>query len=183
MSDQLDSAVPRGGLDAQRIVGGWFDLHVETIHSYVARRVGEEAARDVTAETFRVALEQFDRFDPALGGERAWLYGIASNLLRRHWRIEQRRLQAHLRHAGGDPVSGDPLIAVDAQIDAQRALVPVIAAVENLDPEDRDLLALIAWEHCTSNEAAQALGIPAGTVRSRLSRIRNQLRNERGVVQ
>lgn len=183
MSDQLDSAVPCDGLDAHRIVGGWFDLHVETIHSYIARRVGDEAARDVTAETFKVALERFDRFDPALGGERAWLYGIASNLLRRHWRTEQRRLRAHLRHASRDPVPGDPLLAVDARLDALERLGQVIAAVEHLEPEDRDLLALIAWERCTSGEAAQALGIPAATVRSRLSRIRTQLRNERGAPQ
>ncbi|MDW3215357.1 MAG: RNA polymerase sigma factor [Ilumatobacteraceae bacterium] len=183
MCDQIDSAVPRRGIDATRVVGGWFDLHVETIHSYVARRVGDEAARDVTAETFKVALEQFNRFDPKLGGERAWLYGIASNLLRRHWRTEQRRLRAQLRHAGSDRVPGDPLIAVDARVDAERRWGQVIAAVEDLEPEDRDLLVLIAWERCTSGEAAQALGIPAGTVRSRLSRIRTQLRNERGAPQ
>jgi RNA polymerase sigma-70 factor (ECF subfamily) len=111
------------------------------------------------------------------------LYGIASNLLRRHWRTEQRRLRANLRHASSYPVPGDPLVAVDARVDAQRRLVQVIAAVEDLEPEDRDLLVLIVWEHCTSREAAQALGIPAGTVRSRLSRIRTQLRNERGAPQ
>lgn len=165
---------------ARQIVGGWFDRHVDTIHVYVARRAGEEIARDVTADTFRVALEHFDRFDPGQGGERAWLYGIASNLLHRHWRTEQRRLRAQLRSAGGQLDLPDPLLAADDHMDAQRDLARVLVAAERLDAVDRDLLILVAWERCSSTEAACALGIPPGTVRSRLNRIRMKLRNDQG---
>lgn len=180
MSDQVE-ADRRIVADARRAatVAGWFDRHVDTIHRYVARRVGNEEARELTAETFRIALEQFDRYDPDRGGERAWLYGIATNVLRRYWRTEQRRLRAHLRHAAfstGD--SGDSLVRAETRIDAQRHLRHVIDVIEQLDPADRDLLILVAVEGCTSSDAARALEIPAGTVRSRLNRIRARLREQ-----
>lgn len=179
MSDQVDAgpAEPVAD-DGAATVAQWFDRHVDTIHRYVARRAGDEVAREVTAETFRVALEQVGRFDPVRGGERAWLYGIATNLLRRHWRAEQRRLRAHLRHAALQPVAGDPLLGADARLDAEREIEQVMTAVAHLDPEDRDLLVLIVWEGCTSAEVAGALNIPAGTVRSRLKRIRLHLREQ-----
>ena len=123
MPENVDTATTPDHLQAALVVATWFDRHFDTIHGYVSRRAGDEVAREVTATTFRIALEQFGRFDPSLGGERAWLYGIASNLLRRHWRDEKRRLRAHLRHAtgvGGQTV--DPLLLVDARVDAERRL-------------------------------------------------------------
>jgi RNA polymerase sigma-70 factor (ECF subfamily) len=75
-------------------------------------------------------------------------------------------------------VPGDPLLGTDARLDAEREIGQVVTAVEHLDPDDRDLLVLVVWEGCTSAEAARALGIPAGTVRSRLMRIRQQLREQ-----
>lgn len=173
-----DSAAP--GDEAQRVVAVWFERHVDAIHAYVCRRAGEDVALDVTAETFRVALAQFDRYDPARGHERAWLYGVASNLLRRHWRTEQRMLRTQHRSIFTASVTGDPLLAVEERIDARRDVDRVLVAVERLNPDDRDLLLLTVWERLTSAEVADALGIPAGTVRSRLSRIRAQLRADQG---
>jgi RNA polymerase sigma-70 factor, ECF subfamily len=77
-----------------------------------------------------------------------------------------------------EPVAGDPLLVVDDGIDAQRRLDHLVDAVGRLAPEDRDLLVMIAWESCSGAEAAEMLGIPAGTVRSRLNRIRSQLRSQ-----
>ncbi len=179
-SDQLEPTQQPPVADERAATAAvWFDRHVDTIHRYVARRAGDDVARELTAETFRVALENFDRYDPNRGGERPWLYGIATNLLRNHWRSEQRRLRAHLRHATvAEAVAGDPLVDADSRIDAQRRLGHVVDVIEQLSPADRDLLILIAVEDCTSTEAANALGIPAGTVRSRLNRIRTQLRTQ-----
>lgn len=157
-------------------MAGWFDRHVDTIHRYVARRAGDDVAGELTAETFRIALEQYDRYDVSRGGERAWLYGIATNLLRRHWRNEQRRLRAHLRHAAASKSVADPMVGIEAGLDAQRRLRHVIDVIEQLSADDRDVLILVAVENCTSAEAARALDLPAGTVRSRLHRIRAQLR-------
>lgn len=176
----IEPGAPGPDADARRAVAAWFDRHVDTIHRYVARRAGDDVALDVTAETFRVALEQFSRFESSRGDERAWLYGIATNLLRRHWRTEQRLLRTQRRAGSNAVVAGDPLAAVDARIDAQRDVERVLAAVEMLEPEDYDLLVLVAWEHLSSTEISEALDIPASTVRARLRRIRTQLRDPQG---
>ncbi len=167
-----------GGADARRVVAGWFDRHMDAIHGYVCRRAGEQIARDVTAETFRVALEDFDRFDRARGDERAWLYGIASNLLRRHWRTECRLRRTQRRSIRGESGPSDPYVVVDARLDAGHDVERVLEAVEQLEAQDRDLLFLVVWERLSSAEVAVALGIPAGTVRSRLKRIRARLRDQ-----
>ena len=165
---------------ASAIVAGWFDEHVSTIHRFAARRIGEHAAWDITADTFRIALEQFNDFDACRGHERAWLFGIASNLLRRHWRTEQRRLHAYLRSTSPADLAGDPLVAVDSRIDAERDIERVVNAIDRLDPDDRELLFLIVWDQLSSIEVSQVMNIPAGTVRSRLKRIRTDLRRQQG---
>jgi RNA polymerase sigma factor (sigma-70 family) len=157
--------------DAARL----YAAHVDAVFAYVARRIGRELAADVTAEAFRVAIEHLGRYDAARGSERAWLYGIATNLLRRHWRTEERRLRAMGRHVAAEVPGGDPLLQVAERLDATVEVARVMAAVADLTIEDRDLLVLVAWERCSYDEVARALGIPTGTVRSRLHRIRRTL--------
>jgi RNA polymerase sigma-70 factor (ECF subfamily) len=154
-----------------------FRDHVDALHSYAARRVGEQVADDIVAETFRIAIEQRDRYDASRGSERAWLFGIATNLLRRHWRTETRRLRAMSRHATLERVGvGDPLLPVVERTDAATEVSLLLAAVAELAIEDRDLLVLVAWEGWSHRDIAEVLDIPTGTVRSRLHRIRSQLR-------
>jgi RNA polymerase sigma-70 factor (ECF subfamily) len=137
--------------------------------------VGPIVAVDVVAETYRVALERFGSFEDFGGSERPWLLGIATNVLRRHWRSEHRRLRAHARSAAAEVRQIDPLLAVDESLDASSEYRRVIEAVAELAVEDYELLVLIAWEQMSSRDAAEVLGIPAGTVRSRLRRIRMRL--------
>lgn len=157
-----------------------YEEHVGAIHAYVARRVGRELAADVTAETFRIAIDQRHSFDPERGSARAWLFGIATNLIRRHWRTEERRLRAMARSVShGDQSSdqtSDPIDRVAERVDAGSDARAVLAAVAALESADRELLVLIVWEELRHDEVAQVLGIPIGTVRSRLHRIRRQLR-------
>lgn len=157
-----------------------YDDHAGSLFAYFARRVGRELAEDLLAETFRAAIDSYPTFDHTRGSERAWLFGIATNLLRRHWRTERRRLLALQRSASIRAVDIDPLIGladgvarrVDAETDAERLL----SAVVDLPAEDRDLLFLSGWERLNSTEIGQALDIPPATVRSRLHRIRRDLR-------
>ena len=159
-------------------VAVWYRTHVDAVHAYLARRVGDQLAVDLVAETFRIAVEQQDRFDPARGSERAWFLGIATNLVRRHWRTETRRLRAWSRYAGAQQLPVDPLLAVAERVDAAADVVRLFDAVANLDPVDRDLLVLIAWEGCSYRDAAGILDVPTGTVKSRLHRIRDRIRTE-----
>ena len=165
--------------DTRAAVAAWFDRYVDDVHAYASRRVGAELARDVVADTFRVAIEQHRRYDPACGDERAWLFGIATNLLRRHWRTESRRLRATAHAQGRAATDIDPLLRAADRLDAEREVAALVDAIASLDPGDRDVLVLTAWEDMSSAEVAAVLGIPAGTVRSRLNRIRTRLRASR----
>lgn len=127
------------------------------------------------SDTFRVACERFDDYDADRGGERAWLFGIATNLIRRHWRTEERRLRVQAGSVSLDAPPVDPLLRVDDRLDASNRYERVVDAIATLHPDDRDLVVLIAWEQMTSREAAEVLGIPPGTIRSRLNRIRTHL--------
>lgn len=152
--------------------------NVDALFVYLARRLGRDLAGDLTAETFRIAIERLDRYDSALGSPRSWLFGIATNLLRRHWRTEERRLRALSRQVHAHDESIDPLLRVNERVDAVAAIDQLMLAVADLPAEDRDLLVLVAWEGCSHREVADILQIPMGTVRSRLHRVRAVLREQ-----
>lgn len=151
-----------------------FDDHAGALLDYVARRLGPDDAHDVVAEAFRIVIERADEFDPERGSPRAWLFGIATNLMRRHWRTERRRLLAMARVRDGGV--GDESGAVLDRLAASERVRRVLARAAELSPEDRDLLVLVAWEGMAHRDVADALGIPVGTVGSRLHRIRGFLR-------
>src|SRR5213082_17865 len=77
-----------------------FDRHYTPVYRYLRRRVGDELAQELAAETFLQAFRARGRF--AAGGDSAlpWLYGIAANLIRMNQRAEERRLRAYARMAG-----------------------------------------------------------------------------------
>ena len=156
--------------------GEIFDRHFPAIHRYVNRRVGRELADDLTSETFSVAFSNRGRFDPTRSSASPWLYGIAANLLRDHHRSERRRLLAYAK-TGVDPVLDGGFDAVDARLDASTAGPAVARALSRLKPSDREALLLYAWADLTYREIGEALAIPVGTVRSRLSRARRQVHN------
>jgi RNA polymerase sigma factor (sigma-70 family) len=165
------------GLDPATEFARLFDAYAPQLHRYLARRVGAGVADDLVSETFLVALDQRRRYDPRAAAVRPWLYGIATNLAHRHVRTEVRALRATARAGGRDgvPDAGhDSRVAerVDAGVLASR-LAPAIA---ELSVADRDVLLLVSWAGLSITEVADALGIPAGTVRSRLHRVRRTLR-------
>ncbi len=96
-----------------------FEANGQDLFAYAARRLGPALAEDIVAETFRSAIEGAGRFDAAMGNERAWLFGIASNLIRRHWRTEQRRLAALVRSDGYPIGYTDDFERVDGKVDTR----------------------------------------------------------------
>ena len=88
----------------------WFDLHFDDLFRYASRRVGGDAARDVVSETFRIALERRGSFDQARGSQRAWLFGISTNVIRRFRRTEDRIIRNQVRAYVREPASMDPLL-------------------------------------------------------------------------
>ncbi len=149
------------------------------IQRYVARRIGADAAEDVVAETFLVAFRQRSGYDLARADARPWLYGIATNLIGRHRRSETRLLRA-LARTGRDPLTEPFTDRVDAEVSASAASRRLAAALAKLPSQHRDTLLLVAWGEVTYEQAALALGVPTGTVRSRVSRARRAIRRALG---
>ncbi len=87
----------------------------------------------------------------------------------------ERRLRAHARLAADGIGQADALLGVEDAVDGRRRYERLVDAVIALEPEDRDLLFLVAWENMSSREIADVLDLRPGTVRSRLNRIRNHL--------
>lgn len=160
--------------------GEIFDEHAAVIYRYLARRVGPEDAEELVGELFRIAFERRATFDPRLGAVRPWLYGIATRLVANHRRSEGRRLRATARLLAADPPRGDPTDGLTGALDAHRAWPRVAHAVAELPDPERDALILFAWEGLNYEEIAASLGIPVGTVRSRLNRARRRLRGLAG---
>ena len=154
-----------------------YDRYFRDIYRYVAGRLDVQAADDVAAETFLVAFGRRDRFDPARGGLRPWLFGIATNLVARHRRAEARHLRALAEAGGTNPRPADSHEArVVAAVAAQRQQPQLARALAQLTAGERDVVLLVALSQLSHEEVAQALGISYGTVGSRLSRARSKLR-------
>lgn len=144
--------------------------HSAAVHGYLARRSGRDTADELLGEVWLRAFRARASYDPSFSDARPWLYGIARNTLRAHWRLDRSGGAAMV-----DP-SEDPWPEVDARLDALDRGPALRAALERLDPGDREVLLLAAWEHLTPAEISVALGAPSGTVRWRLHRARAQLR-------
>jgi len=153
-----------------------YDRHADVIHAYLARRVGTVVADDLNSETFLLAFRLRARYDLARADARPWLYGIATNLVRRHRRTENAGYRA-LARTGVDPMAGlDHAEEVVLRLTAQVEGRVVAAALARLTAKERDVLLLFAWTGLSYEQIAEGLDIPIGTVRSRLNRARERLR-------
>ena len=152
-----------------------FYRHAPYIQRYVTRRLGQDAADDIVAETFLLAFRQRDSYHGDRADARPWLYGIATNLIGRQRRAEIRQYRA-LSRTGADPVLEPFTDRVDDQISAQADSRRLAAVLARLPTDLRDTLLLVAWGDLSYEQAAAALGVPVGTVRSRVSRARAKLR-------
>lgn len=159
--------------------GKVFDRYYEAIYGYATRRLGPDLAEDVASETFLVAFDRWRRYDPAQSSARPWLFGIASRLIANHQRSEVRRYEALARadrSAAVNVIVTDQLAEqVAVRLDAQAVRGRLALALKDITPADREVLLLVAWAELSCEDTARALGIPAGTARSRLHRARKRL--------
>ena len=172
-----DSDIIRRSRDSPTVFGELYDRHASAIYRYAARRAGDFAADDVTSETFLVAWEQLDSYDSGRDDARPWLFGIATNLLRRHHRAEAKVLKTAAKSASREAVADDS-DRIAAEVDAKVATGRIAQALKNMAAIDRETLLLYAWADLTYEGIAVAIGVPVGTVRSRLNRARRTLRNQ-----
>lgn len=177
----LDSDAVSASLHTPAGFATIFDRHFDAVHAYLQRRVGPDLADELSAQTFLVAFDKRGGYDPAQPDARPWLFGIATNLVRRHHRDEVRQFRAYARSAE-DPVL-DAFDGVEARLDASEMRRELVDALAQVPVEELDALLLYAWAELSYPEIACALDIPTGTVRSRLSRARGRIRAALGADQ
>jgi RNA polymerase sigma factor (sigma-70 family) len=171
-----DNAAIAASLDAPAEFAPIFDRHFDLVHGYIRKRVGESLADDLASQVFLIAFDRRDRYDRSRTSARPWLLGIATNLIHGRRRQEMRQLRAY--GSAGAETALDSLDGVEARADARR-LRPQLAAVLAALPKDEvDPLLLFAWAELSYEEIAEALDLPIGTVKSRLSRARRRVREQ-----
>jgi RNA polymerase sigma-70 factor (ECF subfamily) len=161
-------------------LGGLFDRYGAQLLRYCARRVGPDHAEDVVAETFLTAHAKFRSYDPGRSGPLPWLYGIATNLLRRHGRDEVQAYKALARTGARAERGGEEWDRAAERVDAFRARSRLAGALASLSRRQRDVLLLFAVAQLEYDEIAVAMDMPVGTVRSTLHRARAKVRSALG---
>jgi RNA polymerase sigma-70 factor (ECF subfamily) len=144
-----------------------YERHLRAVALYAARRLGSDLAEDVVAEVFVRAFRARGAFRPQHDTVLPWLLGIANHVVSDHRRAERRRLQALQRLATVPPGV--------VQAESSMLSPELIVALRRLPAAYRDTLLLVVWGELSYEEAAQALGISIGTVRSRIARARHDL--------
>jgi RNA polymerase sigma factor (sigma-70 family) len=177
----LNSLQPRSARGVVALDARSFQLVYEdfraSIFRYVVSRIGPVAAEDVTAEVFVAAWRSRDRYDASHhdGNIEPWLMGIATNIISRHRSTERRWLEACRR--GALVVEGvDDADDADARVDASLRHGRLLSALAHIPKRERIPLMMHVVSGMDYEAVAAALGVPAGTVRSRISRGRARLR-------
>jgi RNA polymerase sigma factor (sigma-70 family) len=164
-------------LDDADAFGELYERHVRAVQSYCLWRTADlQLAEDATATVFLEAWRKRQRLELTTPSAVPLLLGVANNVLRSHWRGRRRYAAAveRMRGALAPALPGHEDDAI-ARVDAMRELRDAGAAVRGLPRREREVLALVAWGDLSYEETAVALGVPIGTVRSRLSRARARL--------
>ena len=144
-----------------------FTEHKDAVYRFAWRMLASpEAAEDVTQDCFVELLRLPERYDGSRGAMRAFLLGMARNLVLKRWRKENR----------WSPLDED--VRTTEQPDVARTQVAerVAVAVRSLPPLQREVLILAEYEEMSLEEIAAAVEAEVGTVKSRLHRARENLR-------
>jgi RNA polymerase sigma factor (sigma-70 family) len=170
-----DSEALRRSLDEPTAFGLVYERHLDRVYLYLRRRLGDAAAEDVTAEVFVRAFRGRAKFRADYETALPWLLGIAGNLIGDHRRAERRRLTtlAKLTAPGEGPRPETTGTALSHEL---------VEALRSLPAADRDTLLLVVWGELSYEEAAVALDVPIGTVRSRIARARARLTADGGLA-
>ncbi|GAB2816336.1 sigma-70 family RNA polymerase sigma factor [Actinoallomurus bryophytorum] len=152
-----------------------FDEHARAVYNHAFRLTGNwSTAEDVVSLTFLEAWRLRDQVDADGGSLRPWFLGIATNVAR-NLRRAARRHDIALARLPRDEQVPDFAEELSSRIDDRERLAQVRTALAALRKPEREVLALCVWSGLGYAEAAEALGVPVGTVRSRLSRARKKL--------
>jgi RNA polymerase sigma-70 factor (ECF subfamily) len=151
--------------------------HEAAVGAYLARRAGRDLAEDLLGEVWLAALTSRASYDRSFPDAGPWLFGVAHNTLRRHWR--SRPAEEPFADVTGMAAGWDPWAAVDRRVDVESVLRHALAL---LRPQQREMVTLVAWEDLTVADAGRVLGMPPGSARRCLHQARMALRNAPGLA-
>jgi RNA polymerase sigma factor (sigma-70 family) len=152
-----------------------FRRHADTIYNYCFRRIGDwAAAEDLLSIVFLEAWRRRNKHLPE-GKVLPWLYGVATNVVHNRRRAE-RRFAAALARLPAPPPEPDFGQESDRRLDEELQVRSALDLLSQLPRHEQDVFALCAWHELSYADAALALEVPVGTIRSRLSRARRHLR-------
>jgi RNA polymerase sigma factor (sigma-70 family) len=152
----------------------WYNEFGTRIYRYLRYHVASaDDAEELTAETFLRAVRAAERFDPARGNPKAWLFRIAQNVLRDARRRDRRR--------GSVPLESFRDLVSDAPSPEERVLHEeevrrLLTAMDGLAERDREVVSLRYGSELEYAEIASILGIREPAVRTRLWRALGRLR-------
>lgn len=135
---------------------------------------------DLVQQTFLSSVRAAHRFDASRGSFRAFLLGIARNELMQYRRKRARESRAMERAAGGQKQAHS---SPSRELAHQQHLGLLLRALRELPVEQQVLIELYYWEELSVAELGQVVGIPPGTIKSRLSKARDQLRDQLAALQ
>lgn len=154
----------------------FYRAHVRAVETFIARRVDDpHVAADLTADVFVAVIERSHTYDPRLGNEVAWLFGIARNVVADRLRNRARELRAVSRIRGRALLDEDSLAHIEARLDAERDARRTLTAMACLAETDRAILELVSVDGLPLADVAALLGVEPGTARVRLHRARQRL--------
>ncbi|MFQ5523686.1 MAG: RNA polymerase sigma factor [Acidimicrobiia bacterium] len=177
-----DADIIAGSLEDSSQFGELFDRHAAKVFTFAARRIGVEDAEDVVSGTFGTAFRIRRRFDLDRESALPWLLGIAANTIGGILRSRGRKDRLYLAMPADRPSGLDESEIAD-RIDAERIGRQVNHVLAGMPARDRDALLLHALDDFTYSEIGKILGVPPGTVGSRISRARRKLREALGDIE
>ena len=152
-----------------------FDRHGDRIYNHCFRHLADWAeAEDATSSVSLEVWRHRHRVQLHDGSALPWLFGVATNVCRNAGRSRRRHLRAvaRLPEPAAEPDHAD---RVTDRLGSDARMRAVLVQIEALPVHEREVLSLVAWAGLSYEQAAAALDVPVGTVRSRLSRARARL--------
>jgi RNA polymerase sigma-70 factor, ECF subfamily len=167
----LYRAVAQGSGEAMATI---YQRHGPLIYRFSLRISQDQSiAEEVTQDVFLALLRQSDRFDPARAALSTWLCGIARRLVWKQLERRQRHLLIDLPEESGEAESleGDP----DVTLSRNEAVAAVQRGLDTLPVQLKEVIVLCEFEEMKYEDAALVVGVPVGTIRSRLHRAKARL--------
>ena len=172
MEPTLRAGVRAGDPEA---FGALFDDCAAAVYNHAFRLTGDwSAAEEVVSLTFLEAWRLRAKLDPEGGSLRPWVHGICVNVARNIRRAD-RRHRAAMSRLVPPPALADFADEVAGRLDDAARIAEARKAIGTLNRAEREVIELCVWSGLDYAMAAEALGVPVGTVRSRLSRARKKL--------